>query len=316
MRELLQSLSEQSNKDFEVVVVEDGSERSTSDGVVGEYADRLNVKYFVKPNSGPGLTRNYGSERSSGEYLIYMDSDCVVPPQYIQVLHDYLAVNRVDTFGGPDASSDDFSDYQKAVSYSMTSFFTTGGIRGGKKKLDKFFPRSFNMGYRRDVYDRLGGFSEILLGEDLELSYRLAKNGCSSALIPDAYVYHKRRATSKSFYRQVFRFGVARINLSLRYPGTLKPVHLLPSLFTAYTAISIILTLFISRLFFVPIFALAAIWFLNSTMRNKSINIGILSVQTSFIQLFGYGCGLIYGCWIRIIMKKGEEETFRFLKKQ
>ncbi|MEG0500280.1 MAG: glycosyltransferase [Rikenellaceae bacterium] len=309
MKELLQSLSEQQNRDFEVIVVEDGS-TETSESVVNDYSSRLLIRYFTKPNSGPGLSRNFGAEHSSGEYLVFLDSDCVVPPQYTQVLHDYLDCNRVDTFGGPDAASEEFSDFQKAVSYSMTSFFTTGGIRGGKRKLDRFFPRSFNMGYRRETYNQYGGFSSMRIGEDMELSYRLVEKGCSSVLIPQAYVYHKRRSTSKSFFRQVFRFGMTRINLYLRYPSTLKLVHFLPSLFTIYTAIAVLITLFFSRFALVPVFLIALIWFLNSTMINRSVNVGILSIKTSFIQLFGYGSGLLYGAWIRLVLKKSEEETF------
>lgn len=310
MKELLNSLSEQYNKNFEVVVVEDGS-TLTSESVVRSFSTKLDIKYFAKPNSGPGLSRNYGSERSVGEYLIYLDSDCIVPPQYTQMLEGYLKINAVDTFGGPDAAADDFSDFQKAVSYSMTSFFTTGGIRGGKRKLDKFFPRSFNMGYRREVYNKFGGFSSMRIGEDMELSYRLAQNNCTSVLIPEAYVYHKRRSTSKSFFKQVFGFGMTRINLYLRYPATLKMVHFLPSLFTLYTVISIILTLFVSRLFFIPILIIALIWFLNSTILNKNVNVGVLSIKSSFIQLFGYGTGLLYGVWMRLIMKKTEIDTFK-----
>lgn len=310
MRELLGSLSQQYNKNFEVVVVEDGS-TITCESVVRQFSDKMDINYFTKPNSGPGLSRNYGSERSVGDYLIYLDSDCIVPPQYTQMLEGYLKVNPVDTFGGPDAAADDFSDFQKAVSYSMTSFFTTGGIRGGERKLDRFFPRSFNMGYRREAYNKFGGFSSMRIGEDMELSYRLVANNCSSVLIPEAYVYHKRRSTSKSFFRQVFGFGMTRINLYLRYPDTLKMVHFLPTLFTLYTVISVLLTLFVSRMFFLPIFIIALIWFLNSTMLNKNVNVGILSIKTSFIQLFGYGAGLLYGVWMRLIVKKTEEDTFK-----
>lgn len=311
MKELLCSLSQQQNRDFEVVVVEDGS-TETSEAVVRSYSDILDIKYFTKPNSGPGLSRNYGSEHSNGEYLIYLDSDCVVPSQYTQVLHDYLDCNRVDTFGGQDAASDDFSDFQKAVSYSMTSFFTTGGIRGGKRKLDRFFPRSFNMGYRRESYNQHGGFSSMRVGEDMELSYRLVAGGCSSVFIPQAYVYHKRRSSSKSFFWQVFRFGMTRINLYLRYPDTLKLVHFLPSLFTVYVAVSILVTLFFSRYALLPVFLIAFVWFFNATMVNRSVNVGVLSIKTSFIQLFGYGSGMIYGAWMRLVLKKTEEDTFKF----
>ena len=312
MRELLESLLLQVNNDFEVVVVDDGSS-APLESMVDMYSDKLDVKYYFKPNSGPGLSRNYGSERSSGEYLVYLDSDCVIPPQYTQVLHDYLTKTEVDTFGGPDAASDTFSDFQKAVSYSMTSFFTTGGIRGGKKKIDKFFPRSFNMGYRRDTYNKIGGFSSMRVGEDMELSYRLIENNCLSVLIPEAYVYHKRRSTSKSYFVQVFHFGMTRINLYKRYPKTFKwMVHTLPTLFLLYTILSIIISILICRYAILPIFAIAIIWFIHSSLLNRNLNVGIISVKTSFIQLFGYGLGLLYGVWLRLILKKTENDTFNY----
>lgn len=309
MRELLESLAGQDNPDFEVIVVEDGSTHR-SDKVVEEYKDRLDIKYFYKPNSGPGLTRNYGSDRSSGEYLIYLDSDCVIPSQYTNVLHHYLAEHKVDFFGGPDGAAEDFSDLQKAISYSMTSFFTTGGIRGGKRKLDKFFPRSFNMGYRREVYNVVGGFLGIKHGEDTELSYRIAEKGYNSAFIPEAYVYHKRRTTTKAFFKQVFAFGMARVNLYKRFPHTLKLVHTLPAIFTIYTIFTIINALFIYRFFALPLLLLTIIWFIDGTIKNKSVNIGILCVKTSFVQLLGYGAGFIYCAWIRFVMKKSEQESY------
>lgn len=311
MKDLLHSLSLQENKGFEVIVVEDGS-KNRVDHLVEQYSDRLDIKYYYKQNSGPGLTRNYGSDRASGNYLIYLDSDCIIPPQYTEVLHTFLSENEIDAFGGPDAASEDFSDFQKAVSYSMTSFFTTGGIRGGKLKLDRFYPRSFNMGYRREVYDKLGGFTGMRYGEDMELSYRLKENGCSSALITDAYVYHKRRSTAKSFFKQVFFFGVARINLYKRYPLTLKLAHILPSLFLIYTLFSILFSMFINRYAILPIFIIMLIWLIQSTYLNKSLNVGIISVRTSFIQLFGYGSGFIYGAVMRIILNKTEGETYDY----
>lgn len=183
--ELLESLIGQTFTDFETVVVEDGSSRPCRD-VVEKYAGRLSVKYYDKPNSGPGQTRNYGAERSSGEYLIVLDSDCVLPPGYLQAVDDELRRDPADAFGGPDRAHESFTDVQKAISYAMTSFFTTGGIRGGKKKMDKFYPRSFNMGVRAEIYRRLGGFSKMRFGEDIDFSIRIFKAGCSCRLFPDA----------------------------------------------------------------------------------------------------------------------------------
>ena len=229
--ELLQSLCEQSLKDFEVVIVEDGSQKDCKE-VVGRYTDRLDVKYFMKPNSGPGQSRNYGAERAQGDYLLVLDSDVVLPTGYLQAVDDELRRQPADAFGGPDAAHPSFTDVQKAISYSMTSFFTTGGIRGGKKKLDKFYPRSFNMGIRRDVYLQLGGFSKMRFGEDIDFSYRIVEAGYQPRLFPSAWVWHKRRTDFRKFFRQVYNSGIARINLEKRHPGTLKLVHLLPMVFT------------------------------------------------------------------------------------
>ena len=229
--ELLESLAQQTLRDFEVLVVEDGSQ-ITCQQVVQKHAAQMPIKYFCKPNSGPGQTRNYGAERSQGEYLIFLDSDCVLPPGYLEAVEKELAEKPCDAFGGPDRSHPSFTPVQKAISYSMTSFFTTGGIRGGKKKLDKFYPRSFNMGISASLYRKLGGFSKMRFGEDIDLSIRIFQNGARCRLFPQAWVWHKRRTDLRKFFRQVHNSGIARINLYKKYPSSLKLVHLLPALFT------------------------------------------------------------------------------------
>ena len=240
--ELLQSLTVQCFKDFEVVIVEDGSSIPCKE-VADRYTDRLDIKYFSKPNSGPGQTRNYGAERSEGEYFIILDSDVILPEGYFDAIEKELQSSPADAFGGPDRAHDSFTDIQKAINYSMTSFFTTGGIRGGKKKMDKFYPRSFNMGIRREVYEALGGFSKMRFGEDIDFSIRIFKGGYTCRLFPDAWVYHKRRTDLKKFFKQVHNSGIARINLYKKYPDSLKLVHWLPAVFTLGVSLLLLLTL-------------------------------------------------------------------------
>ena len=230
-RELLESLCAQTCRDFEVVIVEDGSAIPCKE-VAEAYADRLDIHYYVKENGGPGRARNYGVERARGEYVLILDSDAVLPEGYIAAVEDELEREPADAFGGPDRAHPDFTPMQKAINYAMTSFFTTGGIRGGKKKLDKFYPRSFNMGVRREVYQALGGFSDMRFGEDIDFSTRIFKGGYRCRLFPEAWVWHKRRTDLKKFFKQVHNSGIARIHLSKRHPGTLKLVHLLPAVFT------------------------------------------------------------------------------------
>ena len=231
--ELLQSLTQQSFKDFEVIVVEDGSSIPCKP-VTEKYQELLDVHYYDKPNSGPGQTRNYGVERSKGEYLIILDSDCILPEGYFLAVEEELQHEAADAFGGPDRAHESFTNIQKAINYSMTSFFTTGGIRGGKKKMDKFYPRSFNMGVRREVYQALGGFSRMRFGEDIDFSIRIFKGGYTCRLFPGAWVYHKRRTDFRKFFKQVHNSGIARINLYKKYPESLKLVHLLPAAFMRF----------------------------------------------------------------------------------
>ena len=229
--ELLESLTHQTEKDFEVVIVEDGSQTPCED-VCNRYENLMDIHYYYKENSGPGQSRNYGAERAKGEYLLILDSDVVLPEGYLKAVSDELSREPADAFGGPDKAHSSFTDTQKAISYSMTSFFTTGGIRGGKKKMDKFYPRSFNMGIRRDVYLKLNGFSNMRFGEDIDFSIRIFKAGCRCRLFPEAWVWHKRRTDFRKFWRQVYNSGIARINLYKKYPESLKLVHLLPMVFT------------------------------------------------------------------------------------
>lgn len=302
--ELLQSLTMQHFKDFEVVVVEDGSSIPCKE-VVDRYADRLNIKYFSKPNSGPGQTRNYGAERSEGEYLIILDSDVILPEGYFDAVEKELLASPADAFGGPDRAHDSFTDIQKAINYSMTSFFTTGGIRGGKKKMDKFYPRSFNMGVRRAVYEALGGFSKMRFGEDIDFSIRIFKNGYTCRLFPDAWVHHKRRTDLKKFFKQVHNSGIARINLYKKYPDSLKLVHLLPAVFTLGVALLLLGTPF-CLFSFTPIILYALLVCMDSTIQNKSLTIGIYSIAAAFIQLIGYGTGFWRAWWQRCVRGKDE----------
>ena len=325
--ELLGSLCEQKVKDFEVIVVEDGSQRDCK-AVTEKYADRLDVKYFMKPNSGPGQSRNYGAERAQGDYLIILDSDVVLPPGYLEAVDNS---HPVHAFGGPDAAHPSFTPVQKAISYSMTSFFTTGGIRGSKKaRLDKFYPRSFNMGIRRDVYLKLGGFSKMRFGEDIDFSYRIVEAGYNPQLLPEAWVWHKRRTDFRKFFRQVYNSGIARINLEKRHPGTLKLVHLLPTVFTVGVIALVLLFVcglmlssfgsptlkpqghLVCQLALLPLALYALIIFIDSSIKNKSLHVGLLSIPAAFVQLMGYGLGFIESWWKRCV--RGQDEFTAFEK--
>ena len=296
--ELLESLRSQTLKDFEVVIVEDGSQIPCKD-VCDKYANILDLHYYFKENSGPGQSRNYGVERAQGEYVIILDSDAVTPPGFMQAIDDELKRQPTDAWGGPDAAHESFSDIQKAISYAMTSFFTTGGIRGGKKQLDKkFYPRSFNLGVRREVYQQLGGFTTerfskmSLYGEDIDFSLRIYKNGYSCRLFPKAWLWHKRRTDFRKFWRQVYNSGYARINLWRKYPEALKPVHALPAVFTIGVAGLLLLSVF-SVLAFIPLILYSVLIFIDSTIRNKSVMVGLKSIPAAFIQFIGYGVGFL-----------------------
>jgi glycosyltransferase involved in cell wall biosynthesis len=327
--ELLDSLTRQTYADFEVVIVEDGSATPCKE-VCDKYAGSLTLKYFMKPNSGPGQSRNYGVERASGDYVLILDSDVVVPEGYLQAVDDELRREPCEAFGGPDRAADSFTPTQKAISYSMTSFFTTGGIRGGKKKLDKFYPRSFNMGVRRDVYNKLEGFSKMRFGEDIDFSIRIFKAGCRCRLFPGAWVYHKRRTDFCKFWRQVFNSGIARINLYKKYPESLKLVHLLPMVFTV--GVVFLLALFVAGLVLgqtvlrssdppfggmislvalLPLVLYSLLIFIDSSLHNHSVRIGLLSIRAAFTQLMGYGCGFIKAWWQRCVLGKGEFEAYK-----
>ncbi|HTK18633.1 MAG TPA: glycosyltransferase, partial [Mucilaginibacter sp.] len=227
IKELLESLTLQTYKDFEVLVLEDGSVNDAAD-IVKTFEDKLNVRYFVKKNEGQGFTRNYGFERAKGDYFIIFDSDCLIPADYLQIVDGYLKTNWLDAYGGPDDAHPSFTPVQKAISYSMTSPFTTGGIRGNKKAIGQFHPRSFNMGVSRKVWETVGGFIITRSGEDIEYSIRIHSAGFKIGLIPDAKVYHKRRTDFMQFYKQLHFFGRARINVYKFFPSELKAVHFFP----------------------------------------------------------------------------------------
>lgn len=306
VEELAESLSLQTYKDFELILVEDGSTLPCSE-VLEKYKDKITIHYFFKENSGRSLTRNYGIERSEGKYLVFFDSDCVIPPDYFHTVKTALDYQYTDCYGGPDKADDSFTNLQKAISFSMTSFLTTGGIRGAKKSMEKFTPRTFNMGFSKKVYQKVGGFKDMF-GEDIDLSLRIREAGFTTQLIPNAFVYHKRRVSLKSFYRQVHVFGMARVDLSLMHPDSLKIVHLLPALFLLGSVLLLLSSLWHFALS-APLWIYLIAIFVSASIEYKKLSVGALSIVTSAIQLYGYGYGFLKAFIRKAVLKRSDRES-------
>ncbi|HMI03468.1 MAG TPA: glycosyltransferase [Pedobacter sp.] len=304
--ELLYTLTKQTYLQFEVLVIEDGSSNDAKH-IIDKYVNLLDLKYFVKPNSGQGFSRNFGFEKAKGDYFVIFDSDCLIPANYLEIVSDYLYERKLDAFGGPDAAHDSFTPVQKAISYAMTSPFTTGGIRGNKKHIGQFHPRSFNMGLSREVWEKVGGFILTRLGEDIEYSIRIHEAGFKIGLIPDAKVYHKRRTSFMQFYKQLHFFGRARINVYKHFPSELKLIHFFPAVFTCGLIAAILINLLYWPLAFVCNFLILVYFmliFFHSWQVNKSLKVAFLSIIAAFIQLAAYGLGFMQDFIKRVVFKQ------------
>lgn len=310
VRELLESLKSQTyDNSFEIVIVEDGSSLSAEE-VISEFADQFTISYFKKENTGPGASRNYGMERAKGNYFIILDSDCILPSQYLAEVDKSLENNFVHCFGGPDAAHDSFSAVQKAINYTMTSILTTGGIRGNKNSVGRFQPRSFNMGISKEVFEAVGGFSKIHPGEDPDLTFRIWKAGYETKLISKAFVYHKRRIDWNRFYTQVNKFGMVRPILNKWHPVTAKVTYWFPTFFCiAFLAailfyfLGISLPLWLFGSYFLLIFT-------DSLLKNKSLVIALLSIIAVVIQFTGYGLGFLKSTFLINFSKRKPRELF------
>ena len=310
IEELLHSfVALKSNQSFEIVIVEDGSSK-TSKHITDRFLDKLNISYFFKENSGPGDSRNFGMQHAKGNYFIILDSDCILPPHYLDVVLENLNNEYVDCFGGPDAAHDSFSNLQKAINFSMTSFITTGGIRGGKKSVDKFQPRSFNMGISKKAFEKSGGFGRVHPGEDPDLTIRLWNHGYNTKLIPEAFVYHKRRISWSKFYTQVYKFGLVRPILNKWHPETKKITYWFPSLFI----IGLILALTLLAFGYIyPAFLYATYFilaFIISLIKSKNIIVAVMSLVAIVIQFFGYGFGFLKSTFKVNFLNKDPEKVF------
>jgi len=307
--ELLDSLTQQSFRNFEVIVVEDGSTETSKD-VINKYQNKLTIRYFDKPNEGPGPTRNYGAKKAKGDYFVFFDSDCIIPEDYFESVDEFLSNNYKDAYGGPDKAHKNFTPIQKAINYSMTSFLTTGGIRGRKSSLEKFHPRSFNMGISRSAFEKLGGFTRMRFGEDIDLSIRLHKANFTSCLIKKAGVFHKRRTNLRQFFKQVLNSGIARYNLFRLHPSSLKLVHLLPAFYIIGLIAIVLLSVFVHQYILYPWLLFMAILSIHALITTKRAYITLLIIITSQVQLFAYGIGFYYAVFQGWILKKKVSKTF------
>ncbi len=295
VEELLESLTRQTYSNFEVLIVEDGSTTTCVD-VYEKFTGKLNIRYFFKPNSGPGPSRNFGFENARGDYFVVFDSDCMLPPEYFSEVNKFISNSPIDAWGGPDKGHKDFSLLQKAMAFTMSSVYTTGGIRGGKKQLGAFQPRSFNMGMSKEVFRATGGFKFDRYAEDIELSLRIVKAGFKSAYIPGAFVYHKRRTSFKQFYQQVFNFGKGRVMVNRVHPGAIKLTHWFPSVFLLGILVGLLM-LVLQPVWGFAISVLYLIYYMlisfEAYRATQSIGVSLLAGPSAFIQLIGYGRGFL-----------------------
>lgn len=304
--ELMASLARQTDRGFEIVIVEDGS-TITCKAEAEAYAPQVALQYFYKDNEGRSPARNYGMEHARGDYFIFVDSDCILPENYIENLRKALSEKWADCFGGPDDAHSSFTDTQKAINFAMTSFLTTGGIRGGKVQMEKFVPRTFNMGFSRGVYEKVGGFREMF-SEDIDMSTRIRLSGYAPQLIREVKVFHKRRGSLAKFWRQVHVFGMSRITLQLLYPGSMKLVHWAPAVFVLGVIAMILGAIFISPWCLLPLgIYLAALW-ISAIVATRSLKVGTMALAASMVQLFGYGTGFLRAYIWKILLRHGRDE--------
>lgn len=308
--ELLESFANLDfHEDFEIVLVEDGS-TETSKKIVSEFSEKLSISYYFKENSGPGDSRNFGMRHAKGDYFIILDSDCLLPSHYLKTVDSFLNETFYHCFGGADAAHESFTPLQKAINYTMTSFFTTGGIRGSKASINRFEPRSFNMGISKEVFEKTGGYAKIHPGEDPDLSQRILKAGYKTTFLPNAYVYHKRRISWKKFYIQVRKFGLVRPILNQWHPSAAKLTFWFPSLFVLFVVGSILFSLFINSLFLIPLLLYLMLILIDSSIKSKDIYIGMLSVAAVFVQFFGYGMAFMKSAFFINLLKKDPQKQF------
>lgn len=312
--DLLASLEAQTDKGFEAVIVEDGStvpcleyETTPAGEKRAKGHEALRLQYFRKENEGRSIARNYGMELARGDYFVFVDSDCILPSDYFEKLRRAIAAHPVDCFGGPDAAHDSFTDTQKAINYAMTAFLTTGGIRGGKTSMEKFTPRTFNMGFSRRVWEKVGGFREMF-SEDIDMSTRIRLAGFSISLYPDVHVYHKRRVNMKKFWKQVHVFGKSRITLQLLYPGSMKLVHWLPAVFTVGALGLLIGSIWCPWLLLPLGLYIVALW-VGGLMATRSLKIATQAIAAAMVQLTGYGTGFIQAYVTKILLGRGRDEA-------
>lgn len=295
VNELLASLAEQTCKDFEAIIIEDGSTQ-TSEGVVKHWQNTFPIQYIVKQNSGPGPSRNVGFAAMRGEYAVVFDSDCIIPPHYFSFVKETLSKHKIDAWGGPDKAHTQFTTLQKAMAYTMSAFLTTGGIRGGKQHIGKFQPRSFNMGLSRKVIAETGGFAFDRFAEDIELSIRMANANFTVVLLNEAFVYHKRRTTLIQFFKQVYNFGIGRVLVGKKHRGEVKLTHWIPSLFTGaflgwLVSAFLWLPLFYGGAFFLFLYFIAI--GIGAGLTYNNLWVGFLAIPSAFVQLTGYGFGFL-----------------------
>lgn len=323
VHDLLISLQKQTfdHQRFEVIIVDDGSTDGTNHLVESMRSSvDFRLRFFQQDHAGPGLARNLGMTQAAGEYFLFIDSDCLADERWLEGLANAIEQEQPLAFGGPDGVLPEFSPLQKAIDYAMTSFLTTGGMRGHtRKRLAKFYPRSYNMGIHRSIFAKLGGMNNLRHGQDLEFSRRIVASGAKVIYIPAAIVYHKRRTSLQKFFRQIFNWGVARINLTKIDQAILEPLHFMPAVGADTFIVLTILAPFCRICRYLWLLSSGAgllilgVIVIDAYRRYRQVKPALLAPLVALTQVFAYGFGFTAAYIWRIIL--GKEEFTGFVKR-
>ena len=172
------------------------------------------------------------------------------------------------------------------------------------------------MGIRRELYHRIGGFGDLRHGQDIEFSHRIIQSGVKVAYFSDSVVYHKRRTSLRIFFRQVFNWGVARINLYKIDSAMLEPLHFAPALglwFTMFFTLSVFLYRPIFPLWLLFIIFMGILLFgsgVHAALKWKDVRTGFLVPIVTLLQISGYGLGFTLAFVWRVLLGRGEFTGF------
>ena len=228
------------------------AEGQSTDGtraIIEGYAKKFKgIKIFDNPTGNTSIGRNIGVQNATGEFIMNFSGHAVVPKEFLTLIMKKFSVQprEVAGVGVSNISPEKQTFHAQVAGAAFLGFMAGSGffMQNTVFNDERFVGHMSFTCYRREIFDLVGNFDpDFWCGQDAEFDIRVRQKGYKILYTPETAVLHYKRDTPGALFRQLYRYGIARMKMIKKHPQTWRIFHFFPSFFVLGVSLLILLAL-------------------------------------------------------------------------